>query len=258
METRKVIYPEVIAIPHHELSYDDANRKDCLDWKVEDFAGFSKQDAVDYARTAGFKETGMSPNEVGLIYDLLLRKRPRHIVELGRNFGVSTRIFLWYCVTFGGYLESWDIKHWGESPKSLREVLEANGFTTKDDNILHDPSEGIYEPTSGYYVFWKGQEIGHMKIANSMKTPIHYDRKVDFLLIDTEHGLENALGEYMRWRMYMNGGGVAAFHDSELPAVHRAIEIAIEVESDFDGRIQRHWVNERKDGFGIEALEWKG
>ena len=240
--------PPVVMVPHHDLCYDDTNRKTAVEYTIEEIKQFDKAQAVKYARCAGFPETGMSQNEVGLIYDLLEKKQPKYILELGRNFGVSTRIFLQHAVRHPGvFLESWDLKHWG----NVKETFAIQGFHAQ--SMMTGP--GDY----GLSLVFGGPVVANMRIANSMKTNIgEVDGFIDFLLIDTEHGLENAIGEYMRFRQYMRSGCIIAFHDADLPAVHRAIEMAIEVESDFGGRIQKHYINERHDGFGIEMLEWKG
>lgn len=242
--------PELILVPHHELSYDEADRREIGTFTVEEMKNFDKVKAVLYARAMGFPETGMSQNEVGLLYDLLEQKKPKQIVELGRNYGCSTRILLQYVVRHGGYLESWDLKHWGNLEQSFADqgfVVNRFQQALTDD---HDYTLTLPDATA---------PIAACRVADSMKTNIETtERWVDFLLIDTEHGLENALGEYMRWRHYLKSGSIIAFHDSTLPAVARAIELAIEVESDFDGRLAKQYRNERIEGFGLEALEWKG
>ena len=250
METRKIIQPELVMVPHHELSYDESAIPDVSSFSVREIKGFTKQEAVNYARARGLQETGMSPNEIGLLYDLLEAKRPKYVVELGRNFGCSTRILLQYCVRYGAYMESWDLKHWG----NVEETFKNQGF---DVNRLQHAAKEEFDYTLA--IPGNPQNIAAIRVADSMKTNIgEVERFVDFLLIDTEHGLENALGEYMRWRPYLRSGSIIAFHDSELPAVARAIDLAIEVESDFNGRILKRYKNERIEGFGLEALEWKG
>jgi cephalosporin hydroxylase len=236
---------ETVTIPHANLSYED--RRHISFYKDFDWSKSTKEDAVHFARCTGFKETGMSVNEIALLYDLLEKRRPRKIVELGRNFGCSTRIFLQYVLRHGGVLSSWDLKHWD----GFIEGMAENGYVfvpvPETEDFVMLPKEGEADcPVN-------------IRVAHSIKTPVPYDEKVDFLLIDTEHGLEHALGEYMRWREYLNSGCMIAFHDSTLPGPARAIEIVKEVESAGDRhRIIREYVNERVDGYGIQVLEWKG
>lgn len=246
--------PELILVPHHELSYSEEERRDVNSFTIDEIRKFDKAAAVFYARATGLQETGMSPNEIGLMFDLLEKKKRCNIVELGRNFGCSTRIFVQHVVRHGGSFQSWDLKHWG----NLEETWANQGF-----EVTRILKEGRHiENGHDYSLRIPGAEerTALIRIADSVKTHIEDEsRWVDFLLIDTEHGLENALGEYMRWRQYLNSGAIIAFHDSTLPQVARAIELAKEVEVSTCGeRIIREWHNERVEGFGLAALEWKG
>lgn len=238
--------PELIMVPHHELSYLEEERRHVDSFTVDEIRKFDKPAAVFYARAVGLQETGMSPNEIALMYDLLEKKGKCNIVELGRNFGCSTRLFFQHRLRHGGTFQSWDLRHWGD----LRGTWERQGFTVKDVAGTNDYL--ILSP--------EGEMLAEIKEAHSIKTPIHDDsRWVDFLLIDTEHGIENALGEYMRWREYLNAGAMIAFHDSTLPQVMRSIELVKEIELISCGeRIMREWQNARVEGFGVCVLEWKG
>lgn len=238
--------PELILVPHHELSYDERDYRDVNSYTIEEIRKFDKAAAVTYARAKGLQETGMSQNEIGLMFDLLEKKQSRNVVELGRNFGCSTRLFVQHVVRHGGTFQSWDLKHWG----NLKETFANQGFKIGENK----PHEGDYQ-----LEFSSGALI-QIRVADSIKTHIENEsRWVDFLLIDTEHGIENALGEYMRWRQYLNSGALIAFHDSTLPGVARSIELAKEIELSTCGeRIVREWQNERVDGFGVAVLEWKG
>ena len=231
--------PEIqrVVFPHPGISYEQtpiASYKN-FDWK----ALGNNMDAVHFARASGFKETGMSVNEVALLYSCLEQMGRGYIVELGRNYGTSTRLFIQHVIRYGGSLESWDLKNW---PGYL-ETMKENGYDHRGKSLVVGGES---------YDVWLREGV------HSIKTPINReDRFVDFLLIDTEHGLEDALGEYMRWRQYLKSGAFVAFHDACLPAVARAIDIAKEVELHFDGRIAQEFVNERIDGFGVHVFRWK-
>lgn len=230
---------ETIKIPSPQMTYE---RKYIDYFKNFDWSKATKEDSVQFSQAYGFPETGMSVNEIALIYDVLEAKRPKVIVELGRNYGCSTRIILQYLLRHdGGYLESWDLKHW---PGFLEKMAE-NGY----------PSSPIANYPGDFSLCGKA----HIRVADSMKTAIPENFQVDFLLVDTEHGLEHALGEYMRWRVYLHSGSCVAFHDSDLAGPKRAIEMIKEVEANnFGDRLIREYVNEHIDGFGIHVLEWKG
>lgn len=233
---------ETVLIPHADLSYE---RKDISCFKGFDWSKATKADSVGFSQCLGFLETGMSVNEISLIYDLLEKFKPKNIVELGRNYGCSTRIFLQHIIRNGGRIDSWDLKHW----PGFIEIMAQSGY--------------VFEqlPGTQEYAFM-GNADCLLRVAHSIRTPVpeYIDREgVDFLLIDTEHGLCHALGEYMRWREYCKAGTLIAFHDSTLDGPKRGIEIAKEVEAtNFGDRIVREYVNERIDGYGIHVLEWKG
>ena len=243
--------PELILVPHHELSYDESDRRDVFSFTVEEIKKFTKAQAVFYARATGLLETGMSPNEIALMYDLLEKKKACRIVELGRNFACSTRLFVQHVLRHGGSFQSWDLKHWDR----VKESFETQGFGIKQ--AQKGPS---WVSPEDYALFDGERKIADIRVADSIKTHIEDEsRWVDFLLIDTEHGIENALGEYMRWRQYLNAGAYIAFHDSTLPGVLRSIELVKEIELATCGeRIIREWQNERVEGFGVTVLEWKG
>lgn len=236
--------PQLILIPPCELDYE--RRDHISDFKGLDWQAYgTKAMAVQFARCKGFKETGMSVGEVALLYDLLEKMGTGNIVELGRNYGTSTRLFIQHIIRHGGSLESWDLKHWD----GFLEAMAENGYDmTADGKLWHFASDG----TGKTYPV-------NLRIAHSITTPVgRDDRFVKFLLIDTEHGLENALGEYMRWREYLQSGGFVAFHDTCIPGVARAIEIVKEVEALRDGRLEFEYVLEQADGFGITVLRWRG
>lgn len=234
--------PELVIVPHHELSYLEEDRKDVNSFTVDQIRAFNKAQAVLYSRAIGLPETGMSVNEVALLYDLLEKKGACTIVELGRNYGTSTRLFVQHVVRHGGYFESWDLRHWG----NLKETFIKQGFDVVDEG-------------EDYLLKIGDRLIARMKIAHSIKSDIqNQDRWVGFLLIDSEHGLDNILPEYCRWREYLQSGAYIACHDFCIPAVARGIEIIKELESNFEGRIEKEYQNERVDGFGISILQWKG
>ena len=61
-------------------------------------------------------------------------------------------------------------------------------------------------------------------LGDSMLTP--FSGQIQFLFIDSEHALSDALGEYMRFRRYLEAGGIVGFHDSNSCwGVREAIDI---------------------------------
>lgn len=233
---------ETIKVPSPQMTYE---RKYIDYFKGFDWSKATKEDSVQFAQAFGFPETGMSVNEIALIYDVLEAKKPRVIVEIGRNYGCSTRIFLQYLIRHpevGAYLESWDLKHW----PGFIEKMNENGYKLEADVVTKIGQTGS--------VF--------LRTAHSLKAPVTdiIDKEGwNFLLIDSEHGIQHPLSEWMRFREYLRGGSIVAFHDSTLSGVKRAIEIIKEVEaSEFGDRFQYEYINEHIDGFGVCCLELKG
>jgi len=211
---------QTILIPNPNLPYEQKSWKEYMGW---DWTVASKADAVYFARCNDFRETGMSVNEAALLYEGMEMVKPNPtVLELGRDFGTSTRIFLQAIIRRGGELHSMDLK---PPHPALVHSLEQLGL---DDKV-------------------------NLITADSMR--IGWDKKIDFLLIDTEHGTDNALGEYYRYRNCLEGGAIIAFHDAELPAVKRAIELVKELDN---WRFEAEYKNEVVDGFGLHLLRFVG
>lgn len=236
---------ETIKIPN--ANFNEARRPISY-YKGFDWSTANKEDAVNFARAEGFKETGMSVNECSLLYECLEISKPKKILELGRNYGTSTRLFMQHIIRHGGAFNSWDLKHW----PGFLEIMAENGY-----DFTRIPAES-------YVAEWVKRPLvpdafAYLEIGDSIKSPVAMDCRIDFLLIDTEHATANALYEYGRWRKYLNSGAMIAFHDSTLPGVARAIELIKEVEfAEVGDRFIREYVNEQVDGYGVHVLEWKG
>lgn len=221
----------------NSLTIHAEDRKHYTAFKGTDPAAYSKQDAVQFSRGMGYRETGMSHNEISLLYDMLEKRKPRLIVELGRNHGCSTRLFLQYLSRNEAFLDSWDLQHFTDFYEKMDEI----GFPLKQDEKATFGKGG--------YILRKAHSIKH-------PAPDHFEFwGIDFILIDTEHGIEDAVGEYMRFRPYLASGAIVAFHDSTLPAVARAIEMVREIEN-WGGRkrIAEELAPASEDGFGIHFL----
>ena len=58
-----------------------------------------------------------------------------------------------------------------------------------------------------------------------------WDKQIDILFIDSEHALSDALGEYMRFRVFLKSDGIVGFHDSDIaPGVRKALDFIQEVD----------------------------
>jgi predicted O-methyltransferase YrrM len=199
---------------------------------LEQIKKFDKDRAVAYACAKGFIDSGMNACEVAFIYDFLEVKGACNIVELGRNFGCSTRMFIQHVVRNGGYFESWDLKHWG----NLNGTFMNQGFR------LNGQEDDIH--FADYPI--------KLKVANSLSNPIEEGRWIDFLLIDTEHGVDNAFGEFVRWLEHLKDNAFVVFHDATLSGVAKSLEM---IEESYADQILNWYELEHTGGYGITLLE---
>ncbi len=239
----------------HEKAADVSVEQPHIDTFIgRDPRTFTRKDAVCFARASGLRETGMSVNEIALLYDLLEEFKPRSIVELGRDFGTSSRLFYQHIVRNGGRLESWDLK-------IHPEIITGKAFARSWGPVTNIPTEDSHILEYGMPYYGDGYQL-IFNVAHSIKSPVRdpatklefpisVEPFIDFLLIDTEHSTWDALGEYARWRHYLHGGALVAFHDSNLPNVRRAIDIVHELEG---SRITDTWEPSHADGFGVHVL----
>ena len=168
---------------------------DIMDYKGFDFSKMTEEDWFKFAKAnKTFKEPGVSEHELYAIYQGLMRKRaPITILETGQCFGTTTRFFLCYTMKYGGHLYSCELKKRQQFHDSMRELGLLDKFTTIE--------------------------------GDSMKVP--WDKPIDFLFIDSEHALDDALGEYIRYRPFLKSDAIVGWHDTDFcPGVKAAVEIA--------------------------------
>jgi hypothetical protein len=182
-----------------ELATHIDDGKDILEYKGTDWKTLEGLELFKFCKAnKSFGEPGLSAEEV-VVLDEVMKKldgRPLTIVETGMCFGVTTRYFIIRNIKFGGELNTFEIQ---VRPK-FQVAMEELGLWDKI-NVL-----------------------GH-----SMTTP--WDKRINLLFIDSEHAFSDALGEYMRFRVYLDGDSIVGFHDSDSCwGVRRAIEIANEID----------------------------
>ena len=111
-------------------------------------------------------------------------------------FGVTTRYFVIKKLRDGGEHYSCEIK----IRDKFKEAMESLGLWDKV-NVLGD----------SMFCDW--------------------DKKIDFLFIDSEHGLSDALGEYMRYRRFLSDQAIVGFHDTDICwGVNKAIEVIQQID----------------------------
>jgi hypothetical protein len=147
-----------------------------------------------------FREPGISKEELLVLHTAVKEQfgeAPIRSLETGVCFGTTTRYFTVRTLKFGGEHHAFEVM---VRPK-FKEVMEQFGlwdkFTLHGHSIRDD---------------WHGGDI-------------------DVLYIDSEHAICDALGEYMRFRVFLHGRSLVGFHDTDTcPGVARAIEMIQEVD----------------------------
>ena len=173
--------------------------QDIMQYKGSDFKNMSIQDTFYFCKAnATFKEPGISYDELRALHEAseLYGHKPATIVETGMCFGVTTRYWIMRNLKYGGNLNTFEVY--------VRELFKAdmedlglwNNITLKGHSMKDN---------------WQGQ--------------------IDILYIDSEHALQDALGEYMRFRVWLHGGSIIGFHDTDVcPGVNKALEMINEVD----------------------------
>lgn len=166
-----------------------------ISWKdmnISDWLQFTKANRV-------YGEPGIAYDELRALHEACetLGKRPIRAVETGMCFGTTTRYFLIRTIKYGGELWSYEVK-----PREI--------FVNQMKEL--------------------GLDECWMIKGHSMKDS--YDgKRIDVLFIDSEHALQDALGEYMRFRPFFYEYTIIGFHDSDsAPGVKKAIEMVNEVD----------------------------
>jgi predicted O-methyltransferase YrrM len=138
--------------------------------------------------TRGFKDV----SEAQLLYDYCNARKPRLILEIGRRFGVSTRLFAMVAREVGGKVISLD----GAPQSFVPKVLEDLGLTAYVD--LVDQWSPWINPDPEW--------------------------RIELLYIDGDHTFVPTLVDYHYFGFFVPTGGLIAFHDCLHPPVKKAIE----------------------------------
>jgi len=190
---------------------------DVMDFKGTDWKNMPVADWFHFAKAnKTFREPGIAYTELAALYDALMSTGPRPltILETGQCLGTTTRFFVVYTQKYGGYHTSCEIKRRDLYVNAMKELGLEDKYTT---------------------------------LGNSMKAP--WDKEIDFLFIDSEHCITDALGEYMRFRVWLKQGGIVGFHDTEsCYGVRRAIDI---IRNEIDN-LEPVSMDNAKSGAGIE------
>lgn len=167
-------------------------------YKLDDFRNMSIKDCFQFAKANEGWETGISYDELRALHEGMetMGHRPLTIFETGMCFGTTTRYFILKLLKEGGELYTCEFK-------------------------VREPFKNAMEELG----LWKYINV----LGDSMKVP--WDKKIDVLFIDSEHALSDALGEYMKYRVFLNEFSLVGFHDCDFCyGVKRTIEIIQEID----------------------------
>lgn len=175
------------------LGIRDLN-EDIMKYKGTDWENMSVSDWFHFSKAnKTFKEPGISYEEMLALYTALMsRKVPMTILETGQCLGTTTRFFTIYTLKYGGRHYSIEMLLRPIFQNAMKELGLLDKFTTIKGNTMTVP----------------------------------WDKPIDFLFIDSEHCLTDALGEYMRYRVFLQGEAIVGFHDTDsCYGVRRTIDI---------------------------------
>lgn len=152
-----------------------------MDFKGFDWKNATDEDMVLFGKTVDFPEPGINRPECYALLKALhaLPYRPAVFFETGICYGTTTRIFIAWTLKYGGSVYSCEIH-----PRPLFEE--------------------------------RMREAGYWQYVNLIEKDtqlMHWDKIIHFLFIDSEHHIQDALGEYMKYRKWLIDGGIVGFHD---------------------------------------------
>ena len=177
--------PNTWSLKDHQVHIDTFRD---FDWKDSTI-----QDWVRFAGAGPVPEPGLATYEAVVMAEALelYGRQPITILELGKCYGHSTRLFLGKTLRDGGELHSCELK--------VREHFRGKMIDL------------------GY---WQ-----HIHLHEQLSQTIEWQGPLDFLFIDTEHAYEDAMGEFKHFYPHLTGLKLVAFHDTEMaPGVIRAVD----------------------------------
>ena len=174
--------------------------KSVLDYKNVDWKKATLEDWWQFTKANNeFREPGISYDELRALHEAceLLGHRPIRIVETGMCFGTTTRYFIVRLIKYGGELWSYEVKV-RDLFKQKMEELDLWNYV----NVHGDSMKDAYD-----------------------------NKRIDLMFIDSEHALENALCEYVRFRPFYYENTIIGFHDCDTcPGVAKAINVIQEMD----------------------------
>jgi len=171
-----------------------------LDYSGTDWKSMNITDWIQFCKAnTEFREPGITYDELRALHEAceLLGQRPLRIVETGMCFGTTTRYFAIRTVKYGGDLHVYEIN----VRPMFKEYMQGMGL-------------------------WD-----HINVHGHSITDEYDGKKIDLLWIDSEHALQDALCEYVRFRPYFYENTLIGFHDSDICA---GVAMAINMVQEMD------------------------
>lgn len=189
-----------------KITREDLIKVDDLSYEVKDFVGrdlttLNELELFQFCKAnKRYREPGISAEELYALHQAceLYGHRTAKIVETGMCYGVTTRYFAVRNLRYGG--------------KHVNYELTIRPMFKEDMELI-----GLWDRID--------------KRGHSMKDHIEPNEVINILWIDSEHALQDALGEYMRFRVFLNENSIIGFHDTDMCAgVKKALEMIQEVD----------------------------
>jgi len=175
---------------------------------------------MDFNKIAELGKHRMYPWEIEILYNAVMERKPKVIVEVGSWDGCSTMAMAIACKSYGGNIYS----------------IDPRVDTILSDNLkFFGIEQGIVTPIKAFSPWVEG-------------VPQH----IDFLFIDGNHSTKSVLMDYYYWVHFMKRGDVVAFHDITFASVQKAFGIIMES----DGKHLKELVKceLRRRGVGVWRL----
>lgn len=158
----------------------------------------------DISRNASKEHGGPAAIEVEtglLLYSMILRMRPKVIVETG---------------TYKGYSAAWMASALADIQDNYPDAIQRGHLWTIDHNNK-DPKE-----------FWDWLDISPYityNVGNSFSWDPDLPDKIDFLWLDADHSKKAVIDEFIKFKLRLADYCVVGFHDTWLvPEISEAIE----------------------------------
>lgn len=171
-----------------------------MDFKGTDWKNMTTAQWFQFAKAnKDWLDPGISWHELAALHEAceLWKDKPAVILETGQCYGTTCRYFAIRNQKYGGELTSIELSHRPLFDAAMTEL-------------------GLYQ---------------YMNTIRDHSQKIFWDKIINILFIDSEHALSDALGEYMKYRLFLVQDSIVGFHDSaNCYGVRKAIDIIRQID----------------------------